>query len=677
MKLIPPRWVVLALAGICGLSSLAATAAEPPPIVSSEQIVQQLTAPLGKTKKIGYVPADGESTDPGSEIPARSAPKRIALPAIEFEFDSDRLTPRAKAQVTELAKALELDSLRPFVFAVQGHTDSVGNRKYNRALSLRRANAVKRRLVAERVAADRLVEVGLGEDFPLPGLAGDDSRNRRVEIVHLGTAGAGDASGDVPPVSQASGGKALLIGIDAYRDVSRLVGPVNDAKAMHRFVTGEMGFEPRDVRLLLDGEATRAAILREIEEWLIAGTSPGDEVFFYFSGHGFQQPDTSGDEPDRFDETLVPVDVAVRDDRTVSGMITDDEIAALLNRLPGRSVSVVVDACHSGTSDRISVVGEAWRYIKSPRRADGGLLDLGTVAAGPAAPAVVPETFVSTKDPQLRATALTVWAAVEAHQKALVDEEVRGAPLSVFTRRILSGVSDAHADRDADGVVTRSELHAYLLRESEAYCARHPHRCRRGLTPQLHAAAGAMDAPAFAPAVPTSVSAQARAAKDILLGPAPGTAVEFSDRVGLSISQGTRLEVGTELDVVVTSPRDGYLVLLDIDAAGDMVQIFPNEISQSSGAPGWVTADEPMQVPQAGDAFRLRVSPPAGAGMLVAIVSDETPQLEALAARHKDLSVVERPNAYLVEMAEAIRAGADRPRGMVATLTYETVMPPR
>ena len=174
-----------------------------------------------------------------------------------------------------------------------------------------------------------------------------------------------------------------------------------------------------------------------------------------------------------------------------------------------------------------------------------------------------------------------------------------------------------------------------------------------------------------------AVSAQARAAKDILLGPASSTPVEASDRVELGISQGTRLDAGTELEVVVTSPRDGYLVLLDIDAAGDMVQIFPNEISQSSGTPARVTAGEPMRVPQAGDPFRLRVSPPAGAGMLVAIVSDATPQLRALTARHKDLSVVERPNAYLVEMAESIRAGGNRPDGMVATLTYETLMPAR
>ena len=228
-----------------------------------------------------------------------------------------------------LHRPLALDSLHSFAFAVQGHTDSVGDRTYNRALSLRRANAVKRPLVAERIAEHRLVEVGLGEDFPLPGVPGDDARNRRVEIVHLGAA----STGSTPSLTQRSGRKALLVGIDAYRHVSRLVGPVNDAKAMREFITTDLGYDPRDVRLLLDAEATRAGILRGIEEWLIDGTSPGDEAFLYFSGHGFQQPDTNGDEPDRLDETLVPVDVVVRDDKTVVGMITDDEVAALLNRL--------------------------------------------------------------------------------------------------------------------------------------------------------------------------------------------------------------------------------------------------------------------------------------------------------------------------------------------------------
>ena len=518
----------------------------------------------------------------------------------------------------------------------------------------------------------RLVEIGLGEDFPLPGLAGDDGRNRRVEIVHLGTAD----EGDVPPLAQDTGRKALLIGIDAYQNVSPLIGPVNDAKAMHAFITADLGFDEGDVKLLADADATRVNILREIEEWLIGGTRPGDEVFFYFSGHGFQQPDTNGDESDRFDETLVPVDVVVRNGETVVGMIADDEIAALLNRLSGRRVTVVVDACHSGTSDRISVVGEGWRYVKSPRRPDGGPLRLGEVDPSRTVEASAPEAFLSTKDPQLRAADVTVWAAVAAHQKALVDEEVRGAPLSVFTRRFLFGLRDAEADTDANGVVTRSELHAYLIRESEAYCARHANRCRRGLTPQLHAALHTMDAPAFGPA-PTAVSAQARAVKDILVGPASGAEGDTGGEVTLQIQQGTRLEVGTELEIVVTSPRDGHLVLLDIDAVGDMVQIFPNQFSLASGVPTSMRAGEAKHVPDLAlePSFRLRVSPPAGSGTLVAVVSDEVPQLDVLTAQHKDLSVIERPKAYLVELAEVLRAGGDSPHLRVATLVYETVMP--
>lgn len=663
-----PLSLLSMLAVFVAFASSTAGASDPPPIVPAEVIARELSPsaapPPGRKKKIEYEPTGGASA-PAS----RPVSRRIALPAIEFEFDSDRLTERARNQVEQLAEALAWDSLRPFQFAVQGHTDSVGDRSYNRALSLRRAKAVKRHLVAERVAVHRLVEVGFGEDFPLPGLPGDDGRNRRVEIVFLGPSEESPS----PTLPRRPARKALLIGIDAYRNVSGLIGPVNDAQAMREFITSDLGFASKDVRLLLDGEATRANILREIDEWIIEGTRPGDEVFLYFSGHGFQLPDTSGDEPDRFDETLVPVDVAVSDDNTVEGMITDDEMAVLLARLPGRRVNVVIDACHSGTTDRISVAGEGWRYVKSPRRADGGPLRLGAVgAAGDSAPPIR-EAFVSTKDPELRTADLTVWAAVEAHQKALVDEELRGAPLSVFTGRLLSGARDAEADADSDGVVTRSELHAYLVRESEAYCTRHPNRCTRGLTPQIHGAAGTLDAPAFA-AVSAVLPPRAKAAKDILVGAT--TTVESEAEIEVRISQGTRLEFGTELEVVVTSERDGYLVLLDIDSEGNLVQIFPNEFSVASGVPVQVGAGEPRTVPHPRDrSFRFRASPPAGLGTLIAVVTDEAPRLDRLVARHKDLSVVERPRAYLVEMAEVLRAGGGGPHRSVGTLVYETVKP--
>ena len=177
------------------------------------------------------------------------------------------------------------------------------------------------------VAAYRLVEVGLGEDYLLAGLQPTDDHNRRVEIVNLG-----DSLAAAPrPGTQrlAAGRRALLIGIDAYQSVSPLNGPVNDANDMAAFLVERAGFQQSDLRILLDAEATRDNILAAIEAWLIEGTQPGDDVLLYFSGHGFQQPDLDGDEADNLDETLVPVDVRVDEGRMVRGMITDDDIATV------------------------------------------------------------------------------------------------------------------------------------------------------------------------------------------------------------------------------------------------------------------------------------------------------------------------------------------------------------
>ena len=654
------RAVPVTAACLCWMvASVSPVKAEDNEILGWKDIVKQLGR--GGKEKISVH---------GSRPPQPQSTPRVALPAIQFEYDSDRLTGPALRQVKELARALEHGTQRPFYFAVQGHTDSIGSEAYNRALSLRRARAAKHHLVGNGVSGNRLVEVGLGEGFPIAGVAPDDGRNRRVEIVNLGS---------LPPSAavRKRRGRALLIGIDEYRHVSHLVGPVNDARAMKSFIVDHAGFDDGDVKMLLDSEATRENVLAVIDDWLIGGTEAGDEVFLFFSGHGFQQPDANGDEADRLDETLVPVDASVGEDGTIAAMITDDEVASLLGRLTGRQTQVVIDSCHSGTGDKLSVVGEGWRYTKTPRRPDGRPIRL--VAPGRTKSVAdsdsLPGSFLSAKDPGISNTELVVWTAVKAEQKALVDEESTGEPGSVFTRRVLWGARDGKADRDRNGVVTRSELYDYLVRESEAYCERRPHRCPRGLTPQIHAAADGLERVAFpgvaAPA--TSVT------KDVLVRQAERLVdrvdTESETGVELRIEPSSELAIGASLDIVVESDRDGHLVLLDIDTAGNMVQIFPNEFSRRGGVPDRLRAGQPLRLPGAGAGFRFQADPPTGRGTLIAVVSDqESAQLQALVSRHKDLSVVPRPDAYLVEMDEALHAGRDSHR-RAATLDYEVVAP--
>ena len=633
-------------------------------IVRSDEIINQLTSGGGRSR--------GIVVETGDNPPQSSSLGRIDLPTIQFEFNSDRLTRPALAQIDELTTALNSPSLKQFTFAVQGHTDSIGNDEFNRSLSFRRARAVKEYLVnMGGISRIRLVEVGLGERFPIGGVASTDKRNRRVEIIKLGNYGR-PVSVDPERGNIDARRRALIIGIEKYRHFKPMLGPVNDALHMASFLTEHTVFQKNDVRLLLDEQATRANILSSIKNWLIGGTRPGDEVFLFFSGHGFFQPDTNGDEHDKRDETLVPFDAAV-DYRSrpinVNGMIVDDEISVLMRQLSGRRVQVIIDACHSGTSTRGAL--DNWQYIKTPRLPDGTPLQAARTRG---ASGVTNESFLISKNSDM-----TIWTAVRAEQKALIDQEAEDDHGSVFTRRFLWGVRDRKADQNRDGIVTVKELHEYVIEESQAYCKRHSDVCGLGLSPQLQVSETQLDDQAFT--VTTSLHNDALVnkplsnaiAKDIFIETKIQSETKERSAIRLNIAPGTKLALGDELDILVESDHDGDLVVLDINAVGDLVQIFPNARSISSGVSNRIEAGKPVRLPGDNAGFRFRTTAPVGSGLLVAIVSDNNSQLRRFASFHKDLSVVQRPLAYLLEVAETLRNSTSG--WHTKTLEYEIVLP--
>lgn len=105
---------------------------------------------------------------------------------IPFEHNSSELMPQASAQLKQLESALNSASLAQDRFVVAGHTDAKGSAQYNKQLSLKRADAVKRYLVSKGIAATRLDTVGYGSDHLLAPDKPDDPSNRRVEIRDLG-----------------------------------------------------------------------------------------------------------------------------------------------------------------------------------------------------------------------------------------------------------------------------------------------------------------------------------------------------------------------------------------------------------------------------------------------------------------------------------------------------------
>jgi hypothetical protein len=160
--------------------------------------------------------------------------------------------------------------------------------------------------------------------------------------------------------------RALLIGIDAYPHVLPLNGCVNDVQLMRSVLVDTFGFPADQVSLLVNDQATRAGILSAFDA-LVSATGPDDIVVFHFSGHGSQIADREGDEPSGFDSTIVPFDAT----RPVGDApdITDDEIHLRIEALAQKTgfITLIFDACHSGTITRDDF-GERARSIAADTR---------------------------------------------------------------------------------------------------------------------------------------------------------------------------------------------------------------------------------------------------------------------------------------------------------------------
>ena len=194
--------------------------------------------------------------------------------------------------------------------------------------------------------------------------------NRLTMIALVGLAASvavipflGDAAAQRPGASRPrspSGnpgpkGRALLVGIERYQHsaVTPTRGGEADAKAMSRLIQDQGWFAPEEVKTLVGPEATSQRIKEQFVQWLIEGSRPGDQILFFYSGHGTQVLDTDGDEraidpDDDRDEAIAPYD-AYGANGKLYNVITDDQFNQWIERFSGRSVVLIFDSCHSGT----------------------------------------------------------------------------------------------------------------------------------------------------------------------------------------------------------------------------------------------------------------------------------------------------------------------------------------
>ena len=170
----------LRFAALLALLPLATHSAEPATEASKEVLSgQEIERALQPQITRGFVPRG--LTRRGTSDAGQSV--NLNVP---FQHNSSALQPQASAQLEQLQLALNSATLGKDRFQVAGHTDAKGSAAYNKQLSLRRAETVKKFLVAKGLDAGRLETVGYGSEKLLAPDHPDDPRNRRVEIRDLG-----------------------------------------------------------------------------------------------------------------------------------------------------------------------------------------------------------------------------------------------------------------------------------------------------------------------------------------------------------------------------------------------------------------------------------------------------------------------------------------------------------
>ncbi len=231
---------------------------------------------------------------------------------------------------------------------------------------------------------------------------------------------------------------AVVIGIDQYQSLPQLGGAVRDAQKVADALK-EQGFL---VTLLLNGQATRAAITKLVGDQLPGQVGPQDRVLIYFAGHGL-----SRGEGESAMGYLMPVEA--QRDSPASTAISMAELQRWFAQYPAKHVLYVADACYSG-------------------------LSIGTRAVG-----LSPET----KHYLREITQRPVRVALTAGSSGQEAHEHMGHGL--FTYFLLQGLGGA-ADGNSDGVVTTDELAAFIkpsvagVAASQYHAQQHPQFARMG-----------------------------------------------------------------------------------------------------------------------------------------------------------------------------------------------------
>lgn len=214
---------------------------------------------------------------------------------------------------------------------------------------------------------------------------------------------------------------AAIIGIDDYQKWPKLRYAANDATAVRDLLVQKYKFKPQNVFLLLDADATRERILSLLGDKLANPdmVKRDDRVLVFYAGHGATRKLPSG----RDLGYIIPVDADLTNYQGRAISITNFQDIA--EAIPAKHLLFIMDSCYSGLAlTRGGGIAKSNNYLQEIARR----------------------------------SAREMFTAGGADEQ-VADNGPNGH--SVFTWTLLQAL-DGRADLNGDGVITATELAAYV-----------------------------------------------------------------------------------------------------------------------------------------------------------------------------------------------------------------------
>lgn len=142
-----------------------------------------------------------------------------------------------------------------------------------------------------------------------------------------------------PPVSDRW---AVIIGISDYAgDEYDLEYCDDDAMDFYNALISVYGWSSDHIMLLIDSQAKKTDILAAID-WMETNEDAGDEVLFFYSGHGSGSLHNADNDPERKDECIIPWEI------TSDYYIWDGDLTEEFSTFESTRIFFYFDSCYSG-----------------------------------------------------------------------------------------------------------------------------------------------------------------------------------------------------------------------------------------------------------------------------------------------------------------------------------------